>query len=272
MVVRPIVKKIQDVYSEFTNIEKRIADFFINNEENIPLSSKSIAQRLFISEASLSRFSKKCGFKGYREFVYEYEQHINNYSIHISALSSRVMHIYEEIQRKSQELIDEEQIERISELLNGSKRIYVYGKGSSGCTAQEFSVRFMRMGLHIEAITDTHIMLMNAALADSDVLVMGISLSGTTKEVNAALCNAKRHGAKVILMTANAESEMRMICDEVLLVANVKKLEEGTMISPQVPILMMIDIMFTCYFSKDLKKRLSKFEETLFALDIITGS
>ena len=38
-------------------------------------SAKSVAGKLFVSEASLSRFrQKKCGFRGYREFIYQYEE------------------------------------------------------------------------------------------------------------------------------------------------------------------------------------------------------
>ncbi|MFR0957923.1 MAG: hypothetical protein ACLSFA_20120 [Roseburia inulinivorans] len=33
-------------------------------------SSKNISKRLYVSEAALSRFSKKCGYKGYRELIF----------------------------------------------------------------------------------------------------------------------------------------------------------------------------------------------------------
>ena len=35
------------------------------------LSQEEVAGKLFVSEASLSRFAKKCGFRGYREFIYQ---------------------------------------------------------------------------------------------------------------------------------------------------------------------------------------------------------
>ena len=64
-----IIPHIESIYNSFTPLEKTIADFFINNTEKIDLSSKSVSSRLYVSEASLSRFAKKCGYKGYREFV-----------------------------------------------------------------------------------------------------------------------------------------------------------------------------------------------------------
>jgi DNA-binding MurR/RpiR family transcriptional regulator len=55
-------------------VEKTIADFFINNQKKINFSAKSVAAKLFVSEASLSRFAQKCGYRGYREFIYQYEE------------------------------------------------------------------------------------------------------------------------------------------------------------------------------------------------------
>ena len=64
-----IIPQIESIYNSFTPLEKTIADFFISNTEKIDLSSKSVSSRLYVSEASLSRFAKKCGYKGYREFM-----------------------------------------------------------------------------------------------------------------------------------------------------------------------------------------------------------
>ena len=71
--VKSIIPILKMNYDKFTPLEKNIADFFIGNKERVDLSSKAVAERLYISEASLSRFAKKCGYRGYREFIYQYE-------------------------------------------------------------------------------------------------------------------------------------------------------------------------------------------------------
>ena len=72
--VKSVVPIIESNYENFTPMEKVIADFFMKNQEQVDFSAKSISERLFVSEASLSRFSQKCGYRGYREFIYQYEQ------------------------------------------------------------------------------------------------------------------------------------------------------------------------------------------------------
>ena len=63
--VKSVVPIIESNYDKFTTVERNIADFFIQNRKKVDFSAKSIAERLFVSEASLSRFAKKCGYRGY---------------------------------------------------------------------------------------------------------------------------------------------------------------------------------------------------------------
>ena len=74
MYKKSLLPMIVDSYDSFTSVEKAIADYFLSNNERVDFSSKAMKERLFVSEASLSRFAKKLGFKGYREFIYRYEE------------------------------------------------------------------------------------------------------------------------------------------------------------------------------------------------------
>lgn len=260
------VRRILEVYDTLTTVEKSAADFFISNKEPGDFSSKTIANQLFVSEASLSRFAKKCGYKGFREFIYEYERVVREEQDDISFYAERVLDTYAELLQKSRELVNDAQMQRIEKMLTECKRVRVYGKGSSGYAAQEFSIRFMRMGMDIEAITDTHIMKMSSVLSDADTLVMAITLSGTTKEILTAVKYARRNGAKIVMITSNRSEELLAMCDEVLHIASIKNLDDGSMISPQFPIQVMIDILFTYFFQTDFGNRLELYNETLAAL------
>lgn len=60
---------MMEEYENMTSVEQSIADFFIKNEEYMDFSARNISRILYISNATLSRFAKKCGYKGYRELV-----------------------------------------------------------------------------------------------------------------------------------------------------------------------------------------------------------
>lgn len=266
-----IIPYMESIYDSFTPLEKNIADFFINNTEVEDLSSKNVSNRLFVSEASLSRFAKKCGFRGYREFLFQYEQgckKIFNETYTVSNNQTKtVLETYQELLNKTYSLVDEERMARIVDILSDKKRVYVYGKGSSGLVGMEMKIRFMRIGVNVEAITDSHIMKINSALLDEDCVVIGISVSGRTEEVLKSLSIAKKRGAVVILMTSKRQKEFLEFCDEVLLFAVKENLENGKAISPQFPILVMLDILFSHILESDKFRREIIHEYTLDLLE-----
>ena len=209
-----IIPLIESYYHTFTPLERTIADFFIHNTEEQDFSSKNISGLLYVSEASLSRFAQKCGFHGYREFIYEYKQSLapgpeeNIPNFEVSEFNT-----YQELLNKSNALLDKAQITRITNLLVSKPRVYVYGRGSSGLVAQEMKLRFMRIGLNIEAVTDSHIMKVNSVILDENCLVIGISVSGQTEEVIHSLKAAKAQGVK----TAETIWQARRKCPALLL-------------------------------------------------------
>ena len=262
-----IIPQIESVYHTFTSLEKNIADFFIHNTKQMDFSSRHISQLLYVSEASLSSFAKKCGFQGYREFLYNYKQCFVPGRDKITAdFTKQVLNTYQELLNKSYTLIDQAQMERIVLLLSAKKRVYVYGRGSSGHAAQEMKLRFMRIGVNIEAITDSHVMKMNSVILDSDCLVFGISVSGTTEDVVSSMRAAKARNASTIMITSRRDKALAQFSDEILLVTSKEHLENGSVISPQFPVLVMADILYAYYKQMDKQTKEAMHEYTLRSL------
>lgn len=263
-----VIPRIEANYDNLTPLEKNIADFFIRRPQQQDLSAKTVAKQLYVSEASLSRFAQKCGYTGYREFLIYYKN--SSMEVQQTQGSNRVrnvLHTYQELLNKSYSLIDEPQIHRIAHTLAEKKHIYVYGRGSSGLVAQEMRIRFMRIGLHIEAITDSHIMQMNSVLLNPTCAVIGVSVSGRTEEVVQALAAASRCGAFTMLMTAHVRAEFHKYCDEILLFSVKEHLEHSKVISPQFPILVMVDVLFSELMALDALRRESLHDYTLKMLN-----
>ena len=89
--------------------------------------------------------------------------------------------------------------------------------------ATEFKNRFMRFGLDVEAIVDYHTMLMNSVRVNENCLVIGISLSGATKEVIDALEQAAMKMLKQFYLQSRNDKEFQRMFDEVVLSAVKKK-------------------------------------------------
>ena len=232
---KSIIPVIESVYPSFTPLERTVADFFIHNTDESDLSARHVSELLYVSEASLSRFAKKCGYTGYREFVYRYQEGLNATLPGTDDHIKQVLNTYQELLNKSYSLADRAQIDRICHILTSKRRVYVYGLGSSGLSAQEMKLRFMLAGVDIEAITDIHIMKMNAGAA-------------------------KEKGASTILFTSRSSSDYDAFCDEVLLLAVKEHLKNGGAISPQFPILVMIDVLYSHFLTTDSERKEALYE------------
>ena len=265
--VKSVVPIIESNYDNFTTVEKNIADFFIQNRKEIDFSAKAVAEELFVSEASLSRFAKKCGNRGYREFVYQYEKTFVEKDESITGNTRMVLNAYQELLNKTYSLMDEAQVGRIARYLNKAERVFVCGTGSSGFAADEMEMRFMRIGVDINSVRDTDIMRMQTVFRDERSLIFGISISGGQEAVRYFLKESYRRGAKTVLITAHNKGEFDEFCDEVVLIPSLKHLNYGNVISPQFPILVMVDIIYSCYVEQDKYKKETFHDYTLQALE-----
>ncbi len=243
-----VIPAIIEHYDDLTSVEKVIADYFISNRHNDNFSSKAMKERLFVSEASLSRFAQKCGFKGYREFVFRYEEGFVKRSKDVSFGFQEVLNAYNELLNQTVHYVDEHQIERLSEFIHKATHVLVLGIGSSGLAAREMRNRFMRLGVFMEALDQRDEMRTQSVFQNSNTLVVGMSLSGKKEEINFSLKHAYQNGAKTVIITANKEEEYPY-CNEKIIVPTFRNLDEGHIISPQFPLLVIIDICYNYFIN-----------------------
>lgn len=266
---KSIIPYIESRVSQMTPLEQKIAQYFIEKRSpTTDFSAQAVSNTLYVSKPTLTRFAKRCGFSGYREFIYEYQTSLTKQEDIPSDFATNVLNSYQELLNKTYSIIDEEKIIRIAKLLASQKRVYIYGKGSSGIVAEETKFRFMRLGLVCEAITDNHIMQMNQVILDDDCLVIGLSISGHTREVMDSLRVAKTKGAKTVLFTANQGMETLQYCDEIQLFAVKDNLSKGNIISPQFPVLIIIDLVYAFFMETNRNYRENIWQDSFQALNI----
>lgn len=259
---KPDIATIIDLhFEELTELEQEIARYFLQPETiQDDLSSQQVTQKLHISQAALTRFAKKCGFAGYREFVFQYQHQASKPDTHShkhSPLTKRVLRSYSIMREQTQDLIDEEQLERVAQLIDDAERVYFFGTGSSGLIAREMKLRFMRLGVVCEALTDQDGFAWTTSIMDENCLVLGFSLSGTTQSVLDSLLDAKDMGAKTILFTS-APNKNSQAYTETVLVASHSQSSYIQRISAQLPMLILIDLIYAYFLeiNRDSKEKI----------------
>ena len=259
---KPDIATIIDLhFEELTELEQEIARYFLQVDTIVDdLSSQQVTQKLHVSQAALTRFAKKCGFTGYREFVFQYQHQASKQDTHShkhSPLTKRVLRSYSIMREQTQDLIDEEQLERVAQLIENAERVYFFGTGSSGLIAREMKLRFMRLGVVCEALTDQDGFAWTTSIMDENCLVLGFSLSGTTQSVLDSLLDAKEMGAKTILFTS-APNKNSQAYTETVLVASHSQSSYIQRISAQLPMLFFIDLIYAYFLeiNRDSKEKI----------------
>ncbi|MBF1699713.1 MAG: MurR/RpiR family transcriptional regulator [Streptococcus sanguinis] len=254
-----ILAIIESHLDKMTDLEQRIGHYFLDpNSIQEDLSSLQVAQTLHISQAALTRFAKKCGFKGYREFNFQYLQDLQKAQTEAdnmqSSLSRHVLYNYNQIHQQTKELIDEEKLERVAQIIEEADRVYFFGTGSSGLVARDMKLRFMRLGVVCEALTDQDGFAWTTSILDKNCLVIGFSLSGQTQSIIDSLIDAKNMGAKTILVTGQPE-KIQEDFTEVVPVALQSKPEFILRISAQFPMLLIIDLIYAFFLEINREKK-----------------
>ncbi|CAM2809179.1 MULTISPECIES: MurR/RpiR family transcriptional regulator [Staphylococcus] len=264
---KELVPMIESNLDNMTHSEKTVAKYFLNQTSVEDLSTDAFCHKLHVSKATLTRFSKKCGFKGFREFIFHYKEMLREKRglLAYKDLTQKVLFDYEEMLRKNYSVIDERKLERITTMIESAERVYLYGKGSSALALKEMKMRFMRLGIICEMIEDEDMFIWNNLLVNEKCLVIGASISGKTKTVLDALQTAKVYGAHTVLMTTRNMNKSDFCCDEILLLAAADHLAYGNRISPQLPILLMTDCLFSYYLENPDRKYY--FEQTIINKD-----
>ena len=115
-------------------------------------------------------------------------------------------------------------------------------------------LRFMRLGVVCEALTDQDGFAWTTSILDSSCLVIGFSLSGSTNSITDSLLDAKEKGAKTVLVTANPAA-IHQGFTEVLPAAPLPSSTYIDRISAILPLLIVVDLIYAHFLNKSREQK-----------------
>lgn len=254
-----ILPMIVSLDYDFTKSEKKVAKYILENTaEVIYLTIIDFAEKVVVGEATIIRFCRKLGFKGFQDFkmILAQEVSLNNQGEKIvsdtvklnddlTTMSKKIVNGIELAMEETLILVDYKILEEVVKEMEKSKRIYFFGVGYSGLACLEAKYKYMALGLKVEAYTDNHFMAMVAATLDENDLVVGISHSGRTLETLKAMEIAKKSGAKTIAITHYAKSPITDFADYTLLNGSKEGLLQGGAMNTKISQLLVLEFIYT---------------------------
>jgi 6-phospho-3-hexuloisomerase len=104
--------------------------------------------------------------------------------------------------------IDEEEVDKMIQVINKSKSVFIVGSGRSELIGMAFAMRLMHLGFVVYVIGDV-----TTPAINKDDCLIAISGSGETRTVTIAAETASESGASVIGITANKTSTLGKFLD-----------------------------------------------------------
>lgn len=230
---RDLLGEIANSFPSFHASEAAIAHAVLDNPEHVAqMNISQLASFSSTSVASVVRFSKAVGYKGFPEFRMALVSELSRLaysSLETSELDGgiTVNDSAEEVIRKISQA-DARAIQSTAERLDvksfvstvdawvAAKTIGIVGVASGGYVAMDLQLKLNRLGKHSIAWRDAHTALTSISMLGAGDVLVAISHSGTTVDIVDVMAEFKARGVKIVLITNTLRSPSTAIADLIL--------------------------------------------------------
>ena len=239
-------------YDTFFEAEKKIADYILEHKsEIIDMTVAELALASGTSDATVSRFCRRCGFKGFHSLKLVAEE--RGKSVEVSNDISRdniAQSLQNILANKAAELtqtvsmMDPVQLGKILELIEHARTVQLVAVGNTIPVALDGAFKFNQLG--IQAVSGTiweTQMAFTCNMGPEDVVII-ISNSGFSKRLMTLTAVAKENHCKMIAITNNAASPLGQASDYHITTATREKLLLGEFCFSRVSATMVVEILY----------------------------
>ena len=219
-----VIDTINENMNIFSPQEKELAKYIIQKQSEIcTYSSQLLAKKTGVSPATVIRFSKKLGYKGFSHLKLDLAK-IENVEDFSASNIIKAEDSTEDLIKKSTmlhkknldltaELLNPDLIRSATTELHKAKGIYLVGVGGSGNICEDFRLKLSKIHKNVYFHLDINSMLTQLSFIGKDDVMVAISYSGNTAEVNACVEIAKSKNAKVISITSKDKNKLSKLSD-----------------------------------------------------------
>lgn len=253
--VKSVIGVICSSYNSFFDSEKKIANCIMERKgEVVDMTVAELAKASGASDASVSRFCRRCGFKGFhqlkmtlaREIAEEAQIPVSNDLSRRDigqSLQNILANKVEEL-KQTVAMMEPKNLDRILDVLQQARSVQLAAVGNTIPVALDAAFKFNQLG--IPTVTGTILETQMAYafnLGKKDVL-MAISNSGVSRRLIRMLEGVRENGVTVIAVTNNPDSPVAQLADYHITTATREKLLREDFLFSRVPATMVIEILY----------------------------
>ena len=271
-----IIHKIRFTRQDMGPAERKIADYILENTQNIISDSISeLANKCNCGNATIVRFAKRLNFSGYQAMKIGIARELNSTSSIGSEITPEdsCYNIFKKrtndvlvALNNTESVLNEKDIDKVANIIMKAKRIVVFGLGNSAAIAQDAAHKFLRLGFNAQACCDNHMQAIIASHLDRESVALGISHSGSSKDIIQALKLSKIGSATTVCITNYGASPIVDVCDYTLFTKANETSHSILAMSSRIAQLTILDSIYTYIVINTNKQSIQEIHKTEFAL------
>ena len=253
-----VFEQIRQEYYDLTAAEKKTADYVMSHHaETQFLSIAELAEACGVAEATVSRFCRRMGYKGYNAFKLAIANATairsqdaalpSGQALSGDRLEDLCQQLYTTdtgVITETLTLIQPETIRTAARLLADAGKVLCMGQGGSMIMAQEAAHLFSTVSGKFFAIGDSHMQVTAAANLSAQDVLLFFSYSGSTRELMDTLRIAREQRARIVLITRFPKAPGAALADVVLRCgSNESPLQLGS-VGARIAQLFLLDVLF----------------------------
>ena len=252
-----ILEQIHAFHFQFTAAEQRIADYVLAQYEQVQFRSiTQLADECGTADATVSRFCRRLGLKGFNAFKIE----LAKQSVHTPSAAAdhhtldtqigrtqEVAKLAKDAIQQTTELLDPQQVEKAVALFEKAGHVMTLGAGGSMIMASECAHLFSTVTGKFYAVSDSHMQMSVAATMSNQDAIVLFSYSGATTIGIEVLELAKARGIPTVLVTRFHKSPAAKLADVVLRCGSNEGPFQFGSVPARIAQLTVLDILFQEY-------------------------
>lgn len=237
-----------------TQTERKIAAFMHDNLDMAMHSTLiELADAIGVSDASVVRFTKSIGYKGFQEFKINAalecipSNELYNPSLKptdsVQDLCNKIFSMEISALTRTKNSLDTDTLKKVAEVMAKANRILFTGTGGSMIVAKDAQHKFLKVGIQAYCSEDKDIQLMEASLLGKDDVLLAISHSGNNLHVLSVEEKAKMGNATIVALVSYGKNKISEMADYTLNSMSEKTIFQSESVSTRLAQLAIIDCL-----------------------------
>lgn len=263
--VSTVISKIISMQPSFTVSENAISQYVVNHAEQILTTTiTELANETGTSEASINRFCKKLGYKGFNglKIALAQESFYNNMVQETPSSGENfiasVTADYRSMLNNTAALLNESMVFKAAEMIKNAKNVNLYALANTTFAAKEFRYKLELAGIRAKEFTDPlSISLQVANTAPGDLSIF-IARSIMMKDIYQTASASIDRGGKNLTITSVDSPKLNDISDYKFIVSDKLIANNTTALSDNLMYLYVTDIIYSALLKSDKALRQKK--------------